>query len=219
MKKLILCFVLFSPVLSLAQDMDASTAIVVAAPAPVVTAQPMLPAAADAGVSNPSAVVLDSPAPIAKVMFQSAANGNWWAAVSAFLVLVVALIRKYGKAIHEMLPDTNPLDKIFWFLFDTKPGGWLLNFLTAVAGVAGLAIMAGEQVTWTLMKPILIVALTSASLWEMAKDVLAWVASKKQQTPVPVAVPGAPAAPVAPTVIPAPAAPVAPAAPTSPPAP
>lgn len=141
-------------------------------------------AVVDAGL--PAAAVVETPAatpdeaPLMKVVFKAVSTGDWWGAASALLVLAVTLIRKYGRQLHELIPDNNPVDKIFWFLLETKPGGWLLNLLTTIAGGVGSALLAGEAVTWALVKPVLIVSITGASLWELVKDVGEFVESKKQ---------------------------------------
>jgi hypothetical protein len=132
---------------------------------------------------------LENPVSFVKLVFTSVKSGNWWAAASALLVLVVSLLRTYGKKLHELIPDASLWDKPFWFVFDTKPGGWLLNIATAVAGGCGTALMAGEPVNWTLVKPILTVAVTGAALWEMGKDILEWFQARKS----PPAAPSAPA--------------------------
>ncbi len=151
---------------------DAGVAAAAPAPSPVV-ATADAPKADDA--TPPS---LDSPLPFLKIVFLNVKNGNWWGAAAALLVLLVSLLRLYGKKLHEWLPDNLIWDKPLWFLFDTKPGGWLVNLLTAVAGGIGTAQLAGEPVTWALVKPILTVAVTGAALWEMLKDLFEWAKAK-----------------------------------------
>lgn len=121
---------------------------------------------------------LDSPLPFLKVVFLNVKDGNWWGAAAALLVLLVSLLRLYGKKLHDWLPDNLIWDKPLWFLFDTKPGGWLVNLLTALAGGVGTAQLAGEPVTWALVKPILTVAVTGAAIWEMLKDLFDWAKAK-----------------------------------------
>lgn len=113
-----------------------------------------------------------------KIVFSSVASGNFVAAAAALLVVVVGLLRGYGKKLHDSLPDDHPLDKVLWFLFDTKPGGWGLNFLTAIAGGLGTALVAGTPITWSILVPILTVSLSGAALWNLFKDILEWRASK-----------------------------------------
>jgi hypothetical protein len=128
---------------------------------------------------------LDNPAAYVKLIFSSVKDGNWWAAASALLVALVSAFRKFGKTLHEKIPDNSVWDKPFWFILETKPGGWFLNIATAVAGGVGAALLAGEPVTWSLVKPILMVSVTGAALWEMAKDFIAWVKAKKADPAAP----------------------------------
>lgn len=196
MKKLILLSLMLTPVLAFAQD--AGTA------------------ALDGGVAvatsvDPSAVVNDA-TPMIKVVYTAVAHGDWWAAAAAFLVLVVALIRKYGLVVYAKLKPTNPLDKVLFFILKTTPGGWILNQLTAISGGVGTALMAGEKLSWAIVKPILMVSITGASLWELVKDVRDYVAGMKAAAPTPVGAIGtggaAPATQGAPSAAP-PAAPPA----------
>lgn len=129
------------------------------------------------------APALDNPMPFLQVIFTAVKDGNWWAAASALLVLIVSLIRLYGKKLHDKIPDDSAWDKPFWFIFDTKAGGYLLNMSTAVAGGVGTAILAHEPITWALVKPILMVSVTGTALWEIAKDV--WGMVKKKAVPPP----------------------------------
>lgn len=181
MKKLILCLAFLAPVAAFALDAGVASVVVVADAGIAVVADAGVAVVTDGAIP----ASLETPLPYAKIVFQSIAHGEWWAAAAAFLVLVVALLRKYGKWLHEKIPDTNPIDKIFWFLLETKPGGWVLNVLTAVAGGAGGAILAGEKIDWPLVKPILLVSVTGSTLWELFKDVSAYVASVKAAKSVP----------------------------------
>lgn len=132
----------------------------------------------------PTPPSLDTPTVYIGIIFRAVKTGNWWMAAAAFLVLLVSLLRVYGKRLHEWLPDNQIWDKPLWFLFDTKPGGWLLNLMTAVAGGCGTSLLAGEPVTWSIVKPILMVSVTASALWELVKDIIAWVKSKAKPAPV-----------------------------------
>jgi len=173
MKKFILCLVLVVPVFAVAQEagvgemLDGGVAAVVEAVDAGVVAAP--PALADGGAPTS----LEDPTALVQVVFKSVVAGDWWAAASALLVLIVALLRKYGQKLRDALDDKNPLDKALWFIFSTKAGGWLLNLVTSVAGGMGTALLAGAPVNWALVKPILLVSITAASLWELVKDVMA----------------------------------------------
>lgn len=140
--------------------------------------------AVDAGV--PSAPVinpatLDNPMVFVKVIVDAVKAGDWVAAAAALLVLLVALLKVFGKRLHDFLPDTSPLDKPLWFLLDTKPGGWLMNFLTSTGAGVGLSLLAGEKITWALLKPILSVSLTAAALWGLVKDINDWIKAVKEK--------------------------------------
>lgn len=165
---LTLSFAFVSP--AFAQDSgaaDASVAMVVDA------------GTVDVPVAELAAVpVLDNPLPFFKVVFEGVKTGNWWIVASALLVVIVSLLRTYGKKLHEALADTNILDKPLWFLLETKPGGWLMNALTAVAGACGAALLAGEPVTWAILKPVMLVSGSGAALWELYKDISGWLTKK-----------------------------------------
>lgn len=128
----------------------------------------------DAGVeSAPSEVQL------VKTVVVGVKSGDWVTVAAAVLVIAVMVIRKFGKQLHEAIDDNNPVDKVFWFFLETKPGGWLLNFLTSLTGAMGSAIVSGVAVNWELLKPVLLVSLTGASLWELFKDVSDFIKKPK----------------------------------------
>lgn len=132
-----------------------------------------------APVINPA--TLDNPMVFVKVIVDAVKAGDWVAAAAALLVLIVALLKVFGKRLHDFLPDTSPLDKPLWFLLDTKPGGWLMNFLTSTGAGVGLSLLAGEKITWALLKPILSVSLTAAALWGLVKDINDWIKAAKER--------------------------------------
>ena len=140
-------------------------------------------ASPDGGVADLSAPVL------VKTIFVSVKEGKWWVAASAFLVLIVGLFRVFGKKFHAWLPDKNILDKPLWFLFDTKVGAWLLNWLTAIAGGVGTALAAGIEPDFPLWKSVLMVSTTGTMIVELYKDIAEWVKAiraKKDATQAPV---------------------------------
>lgn len=114
------------------------------------------------------------PAELVKTVFTAVKTGNWWLAASAFLVLIVGLLRSLGKKFHEWLPDDNILDKPLFFIFDTKIGAWILNWLTAIAGGVGVALAAGVQPDFSLWKSVLMVSTTGTMLVELYKDIAEW---------------------------------------------
>lgn len=133
---------------------------------------------ADAGVA-----VASSPEELqlAHKVVDGVKSGDWVTVAAAALVISVMVIRKFGKQLHEMIDDDNPVDKIFWFFLETKLGGWVLNFLTSLTGAMGSALMGGVAVNWELLKPVLLVSLTGASLWELFKDVSEFVKKPKPE--------------------------------------
>lgn len=134
-------------------------------------------AALIAQVDLPDAGVVTAPEEIQMVntVYVSVKAGDWVTVAAALLVVSVVIIRKFGKQLHEMIDDDNPVDKVFWFFLETKLGGWVLNFLTSLTGAMGSALMAGVAVNWELLKPTVLVSLTGASLWELFKDISEFV--------------------------------------------
>jgi len=122
---------------------------------------------------------LDNPAPFAQILFDAVTSGKWEVVTAAALVLLVAGIRLYGKKLQAALPDENPLDKGLTWLFTNTWGGWTLNLLTAIAGALATALLAGAPVTLGLVGTAIMTALSGAALWELLKDVLAEIQTKK----------------------------------------
>lgn len=125
--------------------------------------------------------VLDGPQPLnddirgfVKLMFHAVREGNWGTVAAAFIVVLVSFLKKYGAKAHELIPDGWWVDRAFWFLLETKPGGWITNFLTTTAAVMSAALLADEQITWALLRPILVVTLSGAAIWGLAKDIIEW---------------------------------------------
>ena len=158
-------------------DVDAGVAVV----APVV---PMASLAIDAGTVDVP-IEVEASVSMVKTVFTAVKTGDWWLAAGAFLVLVVSLLRTAGKKFHEWLPDDNILDKPLIFLYDTKIGGWVLNWLTALAGGIGTAMAAGVPVDMSLWKSVLMVSTSASALFELWKDVSEWWASRKKAEPAP----------------------------------
>lgn len=122
---------------------------------------------------------LDNPEPFAKILLGAVTKGDWEVVAAAALVVLVAVIRVYGRKIQEALPDENPVDKGLTWLFSSTWGGWALNITTAVAGAFATALLAGAPITWGLVQTALLTALSGAALWELVKDILAAVAARK----------------------------------------
>jgi len=176
-----------------AGSVDAGVAVVVMAPVTVV-------GEVDGGFQ----VDVQTEVAMVKTVFNGVKSGNWWLAAGAFLVLVVSLLRSAGKKFHEWLPDNNILDKPLIFIYDTKVGGWVLNWLTALAGGIGTAMLAGVAVDFSLWKSVLMVSTSGSALFELYSDIMAWWkarAAKKAAAPAPVPAPAPvvePAKPVEP---------------------
>jgi len=111
--------------------------------------------------------------------------GMWLSGVVALIVAVVFTIRLFGKKAHDAIPDDSILDKPFWFLFDTKPGGILLNALTACGVVLAPLMVAGQVLTPTLVGVTLAASIGASQVWGWAKDVYEWWKSRKPPTDAP----------------------------------
>jgi len=109
--------------------------------------------------------------------------GELFALAVLVVVLLVLGVRAFGKKLHDMIPDDHWADRPFFFLFESKPGGVLLNSATAFA-VAMVPMYATDtKVTPELVVPLVvgtggIVGLATA-LYGWAKDVVAWFKLRK----------------------------------------
>lgn len=178
----------------------------VVAVAPILV--PMASLTIDAGTVDVP-IEVEASVSMVKTVFVAVKTGNWWLAAGAFLVLVVSLLRTAGKKFHDWLPDNNILDKPLIFLYDTKIGGWILNWLTALAGGIGTAMAAGVAVDFSLWKSVVMVSTSASMLFELYKDIVAWVkglaakkAAEKAAAATPPAPAPAPADPAAATTLP-----------------
>lgn len=156
-------------------DSDAGIEVVSAAPV-------VVPSVGDGGVlSVPAAPAVEDPAAavsMVKTVFVGVKEGNWWLVAAALLLLVVGFLRGLGRKFHDWLPDNNIMDKPLIFLYDTKVGGWILNWLTATAGGVGTAMAAGVAVDWSLWKSVLMVSTSASALFELYKDIKEWIVAK-----------------------------------------
>lgn len=138
----------------------------------------------DGGVSSsveaPAPMGLGEASNLVKTVFMSVKEGNWWMAAGALLVLVVGLLRGIGRKFHEWLPDNNIMDKPLIFLYDTKIGGWVLNWLTATAGGIATAMAAGVTVDWSLWKSVLMVSTSGTALFELYSDIKEWWVARQE---------------------------------------
>lgn len=132
---------------------------------------------ADAGIVSP---LPPDEAAMLREIYLGVKSGNGWMAATAFLLLFVGLLRKYGKKFHEWLDDNNPVDKYFFrFLFDTKIGAWVLNWLTAVAGGLGTAWAAGSKIDGSIIQSVVLVSTSATMLLELYKDIKEWWDARK----------------------------------------
>jgi len=105
--------------------------------------------------------------------------GMWLSGVVALIVALVFVIRLFGKKAHDAIPDDSWLDKPLWFLFDTKPGGVLLNALTACGLVLAPLMLAGQVLTPTLVAVTLGASIGASQVWGWVKDIYEWWKAKK----------------------------------------
>lgn len=115
---------------------------------------------------------LDDPTVYLNIIFDAVKNKAWGAVAAAILVLLVALFRAFGKKLHDFIPDSSPLDKPFYFLLETKLGGWILNTCTAMAGGFGGALLAGQAIDFSLVRTVVGVSLSAAGIWGAVKDLM-----------------------------------------------
>lgn len=180
MKKFILCVALLGTTAAFAEDAGAlfidAGAVNVELSVPAVDAG--TPVAVDAGVVViPS---LDQPWTSAKGFYTSVKTGNGWLAAMFMLFFFVGFLRVVGKRVHAMIPDDTkhpvlkPVEKALWFVFDTKVGGWLLNWLSAVGGCLSAAAAAGMAVDATAWKVAIMASTGGTALIELKDDVMEW---------------------------------------------
>jgi hypothetical protein len=135
--------------------------------------------AADAGV--PSVVPsLDAPLSSVKGFYDAVKAGNGWLAAMFLLFFLVGFLRVAGKKLHSWIPDDTsspllkPVEKLLRFVFDTKLGGWLLNWASAVGGCLSVAAMAGAPVDAAAWKVAILASTGGTALIELKDDVMEW---------------------------------------------
>lgn len=182
MKPFILCVALLSTAAFSAEapDAGAGTRIVVADIVITANADAGVSVTVDAGVVVDVVPSLDHPLTSAKGFYEAVRTGNGWLAAMFLLFFVVGLIRLVGKRLHAMISDTttNPLLKgtqmILRFIFDTRIGGWLLNWMSAVGGCLSTAALAGSPVDSTAWKISIMASTGGTALIELKDDILQW---------------------------------------------
>jgi len=125
----------------------------------------------------------------AKAFLAAVEARNGWLIAALILFGFVGGMRIAGRKIHEFIPDTSMWDKPFWFLFDTKVGGWLMNWLTAIAGALGTAQAAGVPVDAHAWQIAVLASTSATTLIELWDDVSEWLAKRKAAKEAAAAVP------------------------------
>lgn len=105
--------------------------------------------------------------------------GEYFAAAIALIVALTFALRLFGKKLHDFIPDDSPLDKPLFFVFDTKPGGIMLNAFTASGLVLTPALLGGVKMTPVLAGATLLAGVGASQLWGWVKDLLAWWRARK----------------------------------------
>ncbi len=119
---------------------------------------------ADGGVIIVNPEAINDLTPLVAVTKPHIQNGDWISAIAGLLVILIGLFRMFAKKLHELIPDENPIDKFFWFMLETKIGGWIMNFLTTTSLGIASTLLVGEPITWAILKPILGLSLTMAGV-------------------------------------------------------
>ncbi len=155
--------------------------------APVVNAAP-------AGTSDP---MLDALLVIVKKFGGAVQAGEAFAAVVFAVVFLVLLLRIFGKKVHDLIPDDSLADKPFWFLFETKPGGLLLNAASSFGLSIAAVAAAGTPITPQLAGVVALgsggVVGLASGVWGWGKDLYEWWKARKP-SPAPAQAAGAEAA-------------------------
>lgn len=185
MKALILCASLLSSTVALAAEPGVADA------GPLITASEVIIVGSldagsavvveDAGVSVVTVVPsLDAPLTSMKGLYLAIESGNGWLAAMFLLFVFVGGIRIIGKRVHAMIPDDTkhpvlkPIETFLYFVFDTKIGGWTLNWLSAVGGCLSTAAIAGMPVDAAAWKVAVMASTGGTALIELKDDVLEW---------------------------------------------
>jgi len=111
------------------------------------------------------------------------AAGEAFVACVLACVLLVILLRLFGKKIHDAIPDDSIWDKPFFFLFDTKPGGVLLNALTSAALTVVALLGAGVKLDPSTLPLMLLgtggIAGFASALYGWGKDFYEYMKKRK----------------------------------------
>lgn len=113
------------------------------------------PAPTPVPVVNP-----EDPGGLALVLLGAIQSGHWGLVVSAALVLVVALLRRFGRG----LPKVGPL-------LDHPVVAWLLPTLASIGGAVVTALVAGTPVSLGLVLSAVVTGLGANALYVGGKKV------------------------------------------------
>lgn len=105
--------------------------------------------------------------------------GMWFVAAVSSIIAIVFALRLWGKRLHDMIPDESAFDRPFWFLFDTKPGGVLLNGLTASGVVLTPVLLSGQTMSPALAGATLAAGIGASTAWGWLKDLYGWWKERK----------------------------------------
>jgi uncharacterized membrane protein len=134
----------------------------------------------DAGVSVVVDPTFTDPLLSAKGFYHAVTTGNGWLIAMFILFFLVGGMRIAGKRVHAMIPDDTkhvilkPVEKVLSFIFDTKIGGWLMNWLSAIGGCVSTAAMAGHPVDGGTWKVAILASTGGTALIELKDDVMEW---------------------------------------------
>lgn len=117
---------------------------------------------------------LDDAAGMVKMFTESVKSGNGWLIAALIVAMLVSLFRTAGKKLHDWLPDNNAIDKVLYYVYDTKIGGWVLNWATSIAGGLLSAISFGWEINGALWLKVLAVSTTASAVFELVRDI--WTA-------------------------------------------
>lgn len=105
--------------------------------------------------------------------------GMWFAGVVACIVVLVFALRIWGQKLHDWIDDNSWADKPLWFFFDTKPGGVVLNGMTAAGLVLTPVLLGGLHFTTVLAGATLIAGIGASQVWGWVKDLYSWWQARK----------------------------------------
>lgn len=128
-------------------------------------------------------VLLKACMSVVRAFGSAVAAGEAFVACVLACVLLVILLRLFGKRIHDAIPDDSLWDRPFFFLFDTKPGGVLLNAATSAALSVVALLGAGVHLEPAMLPAVLLgtggIAGFATALYGWGKDLVEWWKKRK----------------------------------------